>query len=137
MSGYNSAYPSPRNPLQRSRNAQTSSDIAVTLVGATRAEKQDATSFDATGANPSSELSAEHGHHQNEMWCGKVPETVCVSSWAHVCCPRSRELRGLHHVERQRCADRRDRMSIIGWIILGLVSSFIASRLVNHRGEGL
>jgi uncharacterized membrane protein YeaQ/YmgE (transglycosylase-associated protein family) len=26
-------------------------------------------------------------------------------------------------------------MSIIGWIILGLVSGFIASKLVNHQGE--
>ena len=28
-------------------------------------------------------------------------------------------------------------MSIIAWIILGLVSGFIASRLVNNRGEGV
>jgi uncharacterized membrane protein YeaQ/YmgE (transglycosylase-associated protein family) len=28
-------------------------------------------------------------------------------------------------------------MSIIGWIILGLVSGFIASKLVNRRGEGI
>jgi len=28
-------------------------------------------------------------------------------------------------------------MSIIGWIILGLVSGFIASKLVNQRGEGI
>lgn len=27
-------------------------------------------------------------------------------------------------------------MSIIGWIILGLVAGFIASKLVNRRGEG-
>jgi uncharacterized membrane protein YeaQ/YmgE (transglycosylase-associated protein family) len=27
-------------------------------------------------------------------------------------------------------------MSIIGWIILGLIAGFIASKLVNHRGEG-
>jgi uncharacterized membrane protein YeaQ/YmgE (transglycosylase-associated protein family) len=27
-------------------------------------------------------------------------------------------------------------MSIIGWIVLGLVSGFIASKLVNNRGEG-
>jgi uncharacterized membrane protein YeaQ/YmgE (transglycosylase-associated protein family) len=27
-------------------------------------------------------------------------------------------------------------MSIIGWIILGLVAGFIASKLVNKRGEG-
>jgi len=28
-------------------------------------------------------------------------------------------------------------MSIIGWIILGLIAGFIASRIVNHRGSGL
>ena len=28
-------------------------------------------------------------------------------------------------------------MSIIGWIILGLIAGFIASKLVNKRGEGL
>jgi uncharacterized membrane protein YeaQ/YmgE (transglycosylase-associated protein family) len=28
-------------------------------------------------------------------------------------------------------------MSIIGWIILGLVAGFIASRLVNAQGQGL
>ena len=28
-------------------------------------------------------------------------------------------------------------MSIIGWIILGLVSGYIASKLVNRRGEGI
>jgi uncharacterized membrane protein YeaQ/YmgE (transglycosylase-associated protein family) len=27
-------------------------------------------------------------------------------------------------------------MSIIGWIILGLISGFIASRIVNKAGEG-
>jgi uncharacterized membrane protein YeaQ/YmgE (transglycosylase-associated protein family) len=27
-------------------------------------------------------------------------------------------------------------MSIIGWIILGLVSGFIASKIVNRTGEG-
>ncbi len=27
-------------------------------------------------------------------------------------------------------------MSIIGWIILGLISGFIASKLVNRTGEG-
>ena len=27
-------------------------------------------------------------------------------------------------------------MSIIGWIILGLIAGFIASKLVNHHGEG-
>ncbi len=27
-------------------------------------------------------------------------------------------------------------MSIIGWIILGLIAGFIASKMVNRRGEG-
>ena len=28
-------------------------------------------------------------------------------------------------------------MNLIVWIVLGLVAGFIASKLVNHRGEGL
>jgi uncharacterized membrane protein YeaQ/YmgE (transglycosylase-associated protein family) len=28
-------------------------------------------------------------------------------------------------------------MSIIAWIVLGLVAGFIASKIVNRRGEGL
>ena len=28
-------------------------------------------------------------------------------------------------------------MSIIGWIVLGLIAGFIASKLVNKEGEGL
>ena len=28
-------------------------------------------------------------------------------------------------------------MSIIGWLILGLISGFIASKIVNKAGEGL
>ena len=28
-------------------------------------------------------------------------------------------------------------MSIIGWLILGLIAGFIASRIVNKAGEGL
>ncbi len=28
-------------------------------------------------------------------------------------------------------------MSILGWIILGLISGFIASKLVNKSGEGI
>ncbi|MGD0525311.1 MAG: GlsB/YeaQ/YmgE family stress response membrane protein [Polyangiaceae bacterium] len=28
-------------------------------------------------------------------------------------------------------------MSIIAWIILGLVAGFIASRIVNHTGQGV
>ena len=27
-------------------------------------------------------------------------------------------------------------MTIIGWILLGLISGFIASKIVNHTGEG-
>jgi uncharacterized membrane protein YeaQ/YmgE (transglycosylase-associated protein family) len=28
-------------------------------------------------------------------------------------------------------------MSLFAWLVLGLLSGFIASRLVNHRGEGM
>ena len=28
-------------------------------------------------------------------------------------------------------------MSIVAWIVLGLVSGFIASKIVNHSGEGV
>lgn len=28
-------------------------------------------------------------------------------------------------------------MSLFAWLLLGLLSGFIASRLVNHRGEGM
>ncbi len=28
-------------------------------------------------------------------------------------------------------------MSIIGWLILGLIAGFIASKIVNKRGEGV
>lgn len=28
-------------------------------------------------------------------------------------------------------------MSIIGWLVLGLISGFIASKIVNRSGEGL
>jgi uncharacterized membrane protein YeaQ/YmgE (transglycosylase-associated protein family) len=28
-------------------------------------------------------------------------------------------------------------MSIVGWIVLGLISGFIASKIVNKQGEGL
>ncbi len=28
-------------------------------------------------------------------------------------------------------------MSILAWILLGLLAGFIASHLVNHRGEGM
>ena len=28
-------------------------------------------------------------------------------------------------------------MSIIGWLILGLISGFIASKIVNKQGEGI
>lgn len=28
-------------------------------------------------------------------------------------------------------------MSIIGWLILGLIAGFVASKLVNSQGEGL
>lgn len=28
-------------------------------------------------------------------------------------------------------------MSIIGWIVFGLIAGFVASKIVNNRGEGL
>ena len=28
-------------------------------------------------------------------------------------------------------------MSVLGWIVLGLIAGFIGSRIVNRRGEGL
>jgi uncharacterized membrane protein YeaQ/YmgE (transglycosylase-associated protein family) len=28
-------------------------------------------------------------------------------------------------------------MSLLSWILLGLVSGFVASKVVNHRGEGV
>jgi uncharacterized membrane protein YeaQ/YmgE (transglycosylase-associated protein family) len=28
-------------------------------------------------------------------------------------------------------------MSVIGWLILGLIAGFISSRIVNHRGSGM
>lgn len=28
-------------------------------------------------------------------------------------------------------------MSIVGWLILGLISGFIASKIVNHSGSGV
>ncbi len=28
-------------------------------------------------------------------------------------------------------------MSIIGWLILGLIAGFVASKLVNKQGEGM
>ncbi len=28
-------------------------------------------------------------------------------------------------------------MGVLGWIVLGLIAGFIASKLVNNRGEGL
>lgn len=28
-------------------------------------------------------------------------------------------------------------MSVLGWIVLGLIAGFIASKLVNKRGEGI
>ena len=28
-------------------------------------------------------------------------------------------------------------MSFLAWIVLGLIAGFIASKLVNHRGEGI
>jgi uncharacterized membrane protein YeaQ/YmgE (transglycosylase-associated protein family) len=28
-------------------------------------------------------------------------------------------------------------MSVIGWVVLGLISGFLASKVVNKRGEGI
>jgi uncharacterized membrane protein YeaQ/YmgE (transglycosylase-associated protein family) len=28
-------------------------------------------------------------------------------------------------------------MSLLAWILLGLISGFVASKVVNHRGEGI
>jgi uncharacterized membrane protein YeaQ/YmgE (transglycosylase-associated protein family) len=28
-------------------------------------------------------------------------------------------------------------MSVIGWLVLGLIAGFISSQLVNHRGSGM
>jgi len=28
-------------------------------------------------------------------------------------------------------------MSIIGWVVLGLIAGYIASRIVDHQGEGI
>ena len=28
-------------------------------------------------------------------------------------------------------------MSVVGWIVLGLIAGFIANRMVNRRGEGI
>jgi uncharacterized membrane protein YeaQ/YmgE (transglycosylase-associated protein family) len=28
-------------------------------------------------------------------------------------------------------------MSVVGWIILGLIAGFVANRIVNRRGEGI
>jgi uncharacterized membrane protein YeaQ/YmgE (transglycosylase-associated protein family) len=27
-------------------------------------------------------------------------------------------------------------MSILGWVLVGLIAGFVASKVVNHRGEG-
>src|SRR6266404_7719589 len=43
----------------------------------------------------------------------------------------------LSRLAAHRRAGRVSVMSIIGWIILGLISGFIASKLVNKTGEGV
>jgi uncharacterized membrane protein YeaQ/YmgE (transglycosylase-associated protein family) len=45
--------------------------------------------------------------------------------------PTARERAAGFEVLERRCA-----LSIIAWIVLGLVSGFIASKLVNRTGEG-
>src|SRR4051812_4645100 len=41
------------------------------------------------------------------------------------------------HVPGPKPAGGAEHMSIIGWLILGLISGFIASKIVNKTGEGL
>jgi uncharacterized membrane protein YeaQ/YmgE (transglycosylase-associated protein family) len=41
------------------------------------------------------------------------------------------------HTLTGRRQQREIQMSIIGWIVLGLISGFIASKIVNRQGEGL
>jgi uncharacterized membrane protein YeaQ/YmgE (transglycosylase-associated protein family) len=43
-----------------------------------------------------------------------------------------RVAQSLDNKQRKNCG-----MSIIGWIVLGLIAGFIASKIVNKRGEGL
>jgi len=38
---------------------------------------------------------------------------------------------------RPRDGSRENDMSIIAWLVLGLIAGFIASRIVNKQGEGL
>jgi uncharacterized membrane protein YeaQ/YmgE (transglycosylase-associated protein family) len=40
-------------------------------------------------------------------------------------------------LERKSARQREERMSIIGWIVLGLIAGFIASKIVNKQGEGI
>jgi uncharacterized membrane protein YeaQ/YmgE (transglycosylase-associated protein family) len=42
----------------------------------------------------------------------------------------------LAHQARHGFIDRGSLMSIIGWIVLGLIAGFIASKIVNRAGEG-
>jgi uncharacterized membrane protein YeaQ/YmgE (transglycosylase-associated protein family) len=44
-------------------------------------------------------------------------------------------LEGLDHGQAWR--KQEIQMSIIGWIVLGLIAGFIASKIVNKQGEGL
>jgi uncharacterized membrane protein YeaQ/YmgE (transglycosylase-associated protein family) len=39
--------------------------------------------------------------------------------------------------QRRRGPREESQMSVIGWIILGLIAGFIASKIVNRSGEGL
>jgi uncharacterized membrane protein YeaQ/YmgE (transglycosylase-associated protein family) len=38
---------------------------------------------------------------------------------------------------REVSVDRRLKMSLLAWIVLGLIAGFIASKIVNRRGEGI
>jgi uncharacterized membrane protein YeaQ/YmgE (transglycosylase-associated protein family) len=42
-----------------------------------------------------------------------------------------------HHTSEADAAKRRGRMSIIAWIILGLIAGLVASKIVNRHGEGI
>jgi|SRR5277367_4454195 uncharacterized membrane protein YeaQ/YmgE (transglycosylase-associated protein family) len=34
-------------------------------------------------------------------------------------------------------ADQRENMSMVAWIVVGLIAGFIGSKIVNRRGEGI
>lgn len=42
-----------------------------------------------------------------------------------------------HCLHRKSCSHRGNDMSIIGWLVLGLIAGFIGSKIVNKQGEGM